>query len=309
MLTMLKMRGRAAAGFVVALCVLLAGTAEAQDFSKVRIRAIPLTENVHLLAGAGGHILLLTGDEGALLVDCGFEETADKVLAATKGVRDVPLHYLINTHWHFDHAGGNEAMQAAGATIVAQENVRKCMAEERHLSHIDVTRPASPAGALPTITFEDTLTLHFAGECVRLTHVAPAHTNGDTFVYFEKANVLHIGDIGFMGQFPYIDVEAGGSVDGMIAGVDRALKMANEETKIVTGHGRPPIALDELRAYRQMLITSRDNVQKLIEAGKTREEIIAAEPMKELEAEWGRGSFGSKIWTEIVYDCLERADS
>ena len=223
---------RAPLGFAGLLAV--ATAVQGQDWSQVRIRTVPLAENVHVLVGGGGHILLLTGDDGALLVDSGYEQVAEQVIAAARAVRDVPIRYVVNTHWHFDHTGGNQALSRGGAVIVAHANVRRCMETERHIDHIDHTQPAARAAALPTITFSDSMTLHVADECVQLLHVDPAHTDGDTLVYLKKANVLHIGDVGFMGQYPFIDIAAGGSIDGMIAAVDRALSLVNAETQVVS---------------------------------------------------------------------------
>lgn len=282
----------------------VAAIAAAQEPPKVEIRTTPLVENVYMLAGAGGNLAALVSEEGVLLVDSEYAQLTDKVVAAVKQIKDVSIRFVVNTHWHFDHVGGNEKLADAGALIVAHENVRKRMSTKQVLRGIDREVPPSPAGALPTVTFADKLTFHFGGQEVRVLHVEPAHTDGDSFVHFVDANVLHMGDAYFNKAYPFIDVNAGGSIDGMIRAVDEALKLVNEETKIVPGHG-PLSNVVELREYRAMLTTVRDRVRGMIKDGKTREQVIASRPSAEFDAKWG-GHFQPDAWVGIVYDGMTR---
>ena len=284
---------------VVGLVVtLLAAPVEAQERELPDIRTTPLAENVYMLAGAGGNIAVCVGDDGVLVVDSEYAQLADKLVDAVRSLSDKPIRFLVNTHWHLDHVGGNERLAGLGATIVAHENVRKRMSTEQQL--MDRTFPPSPEAALPTQTYTDRLTLEFKGEDVILVHPAPAHTDGDTFVYFMNANVLHVGDVCFYELYPFIDVNAGGSVDGMIAAVDLALKMANDETKIIPGHGELTNAAG-LREYRKVLVTTRDRVRKLIDEGKTRDEVIAARPTADMDAA-SKGGMTPERFVGVVYD-------
>ena len=271
---------------------------------KIEIKTIPLADNVYMLSGAGGNLGLSVGDDGALLVDAEYGQLTEQVIAAVKEVSDQPIRFVINTHWHFDHVGGNENLAKAGALIVAHENVRQRMSAEQTLGGLGRTVPPSPEAALPVITFNHALTFHWNGDEVRVMHVDPAHTDGDSFVHFPKANVLHVADVWFNNMYPFIDVNAGGSIDGMIKAVDRALSLANEETKIIPGHG-PLGSVVELREYRQMLATVRDRVRAMVEQGQSRDEVIASKPTKDLDEKWAK-AFAADAWIGIVYDGMSR---
>lgn len=299
---------RALSSFVAPLLIALTAAAlRAQDFSQVEIKTIPVANNVYMLKGVGGNMAVSVGDDGTLLVDADnpIPGLADKIAAAAGRLREGPIRLLINTHWHFDHVGGNEAFRKAGALIVAHENVLRRMSEKQRLGHIERDVPPSPPGALPMLTFGDELILHWNGDLVRIIHFPGAHTDGDSFVFFTKANVIHLGDTFFSGMYPFIDINAGGSIDGMIAAADKALTLVNDETKIIPGHG-PLSSVDDLRAFRQMLMTSRERVQALIDAGKSRDEAVAAQPTHDLDARWGQVAFKPDQWTAIVYDSLKR---
>lgn len=287
------------------LLLALVTAAFAQDLAAFEFQRVELAPGLHVLAGGGGNVAVLVGDDGVLLVDAAVEQVAGKLAATVKGIADKPVRYLINTHWHFDHVGGNEVLAKAGAVIVAHENVRRRMSTPQHLRHID--RDVSPAApqALPAVTFRETLTLHFAGQEVQLIHVEPAHTDGDVLAYFPQANVLHTGDVVFNGMYPFIDVNAGGSLDGMVRAVDRVLAVGNEQTRFIPGHG--PIAkVADLRKYREMLVTVGDRIRALMKEGKSRDEIIAAKPTADFDAEWGGGGFPPDLWVGIVHDGMQR---
>jgi cyclase len=285
-----------------------AASLQAQGRSQVQIQTEKLTDNIYVLAGGGGNMAVLVGDDGALLVDAGYEQVADKVAAAIKEVSKGPVRLVVNTHWHFDHVGGNQALADSGAIIIAQENVRKLMSEARQLAGIGRKTEPSPEAARPVITFCDRLGLHFAGQDIDLIYVGPAHTNGDCIVHFRQANVLHLGDTMFNGMYPFIDVNADGSIDGMVAAIDKALALVDEQTKVIPGHG-PVTGAAGVREYRDMLITVRDRVHKMVAEGKTRDEVIAAKPTSDLDARWGRGFLTPDRWVGIIYDGMTRESS
>ncbi|MGE3182600.1 MAG: MBL fold metallo-hydrolase, partial [Phycisphaerae bacterium] len=225
---------------------------------------------------------------------------SDKIHAAVAKLPEQPVKCLNNTHWHGDHTGGTENFGKAGAIIVAHDNVRKRMNTEQFMEAFGRTVEASPPIALPIVTFSDTTTLYWNDEEIRVIHVDPAHTDGDSIIYFTKANVLHTGDCFFNGMYPFIDPSSGGSIDGMIAASERILELVNDETKIIPGHG-PAGSAEDVREFRNMLQTARDNIQKLIDVGKTKDETIAAKPTAELDAKWGNGYFKPDMWVGIVY--------
>lgn len=276
-----------------------------QDFSRIPVRDTPLAGNVHMLSGAGGNIALLAGDEGSLLVDADYNEMGEKLAAAVKEINDKPVRFVINTHWHFDHVGGNERLAKAGATIIAHEMVRQRMTEERDLAGLDRHTGPSPTAALPIVTFTDAVTLHLNGETVEARHFNAGHTDGDCIVYFHNANVMHVGDLYFHQMYPFFDVNAGGSLDGMIEAIDHALTWANKDTKIIPGHG-PLLSVDELHTYRNMLAANRDRIRKLVAQGKSREETIAAAPTKETDAQFGQSWMTPTTWVGLVYDAMKK---
>jgi glyoxylase-like metal-dependent hydrolase (beta-lactamase superfamily II) len=282
-----------------------AATLQAQDWSKVQIQTEKLTDNVYVLAGAGGNIAVLVGEDGAMLVDSGFAELSEKVATAVKEVSKGPVRFVVNTHWHFDHVGGNEALAKAGAEIWAHHNTARLMSQERSLAGINRKTEPSPEAARPVLTFDGKLHVHFDGEEVDVISVPPAHTNGDCFVYFRKANVLHLGDTMFNGQYPFIDINAGGSIDGMVAALDKALALADEHTKIIPGHG-PVTSAAGLREYRDMLAAVRDRVRKMVAEGKSRDEVIAAKPTSEFDARWGQSWLKPDPWVALVYGGMTR---
>ena len=286
------------------LCCLAATHGQAQDrFANVEITSEKVADNLYMLKGAGGNMALLVGDDGAFMVDDQYAPLTERIVAAVAKITDKPLRFVVNTHWHGDHTGGNENLGKQGALIVAHENVRKRMSTEQFTKVFNRTTPAAAAGALPVITFTDATTFHWNDEEVRVQHIAPAHTDGDSLVTFAAANVIHMGDTFFNGSYPYIDISAGGSVDGVVAAMDKVLSMADDNTRIIPGHG----ALSnkaELQQARDLLVKLRGRIQKLIDEGKSREEVIATQPTKEFDEEYGQGFMKPAIWTGIVYDSL-----
>jgi len=280
--------------------------AAAQDADTTRIEVVPVAAGVHLLVGPGGNIGVSTGKDGTFLIDDQYAPLTPRIRAAVDSIGGGPVRFVLNTHWHGDHTGGNENLGKAGALIVAHENVRKRMSVEQFLEAFDAHIPASPEGALPVVTFTDAVTFHLNGDEVRAFHVAPAHTDGDAVVIFAKANVIHTGDIYFNGFYPFIDVATGGSIEGMIGAADRILGLANAETKIIPGHG-PLSNATELKAYRDMLAVVRSKMKPLVAAGRTLAQVQAAKPTAAFDAEWGDGFLKPEQFVANVYQSLKKS--
>lgn len=291
--------------FPLLLCLLaVPGLAAAQqDFSDVVVEASPLRGGLYLLTGRGGNIVASVGEDGIFLVDDQYAPLTEKIRAALAELSDRPVRFVINTHWHGDHVGGNENFAAAGAVIVAHENVRQRMSSEQFMAVFNRTVPASPPGALPVVTFEQGVSLHLNGDTVRVMHVANAHTDGDSLVYFERANVLHMGDVFFNGLYPFIDLGSGGGIHGMIAAVQRGLELADEDTLVVPGHG-PSTDRAGLRAYGEMLASFRDRIAALKAAGKTLDEVVAANPTADFDATHGGRFISPERLVGFIYDSL-----
>ena len=258
-----------------------------------------------MLTGAGGNIGLAVGEDAAFLVDDQFAPLTPKILAAIRAVTDKPVRFLVNTHWHFDHTGGNENFSKAGTVIVAHENVRKRMSVEQFIASLNRREPPSPRGALPVITFPDRVTFYLNGDTIHVVHVPPAHTDGDAIIHWSVANVLHMGDVFFNGRYPFVDVSSGGSFEGVIGAVNAALTMANDQTRIIPGHGAPATRADLVK-YRDVLVQIRDRVRALINQGRTREQVIAAKPTAEWDATLGTGFMQPAVFLGIVYDSMKR---
>ncbi|MHC4446489.1 MAG: MBL fold metallo-hydrolase [Planctomycetota bacterium] len=275
----------------------------AQDAEGTEIETIAVSKNVYMLVGRGGNIGLSIGDDGAFMIDDQFAPLTEQILAAVATLTDEPVRFVVNTHWHFDHTGGNLNFGKAGAIIVAHENVRKRMSTEQFMEAFGRTFAASPEPALPVVTFPNAVTFHFNDDEIKVFHVSDAHTDGDAIIHFVKANVVHMGDTYFNGMYPFIDISTGGSIDGVIEAADRVLAFVDSKTKIIPGHGALS-GVSELREYRQMLVKMRDRIGEMIAEGKSRAEVIAAKPTRRLDAKWGGGFMQPDPWVGIVYDGL-----
>ncbi len=282
----------------------VAATAYAQGREPVPMKPTDLGNGVHMLEGAGGNLAVSAGDDGVFIVDDQFDWQAGEIGKAVKAISEDPVKFVINTHWHGDHTGGNEHFGLAGAIIVAHENVRKRMSTEQFMKLFGGRKvPASPKAALPVVTFAESITLHLNGDEVHVFHVDPGHTDGDSIVHFKKADVIHMGDLFFNGIYPFIDTGSGGSVAGVIAAADEALKLVGDKTQIIPGHG-PLAKRADLEAFRDMLKTLHGAVAELVAAGKTKDEVIAAKPSKDLDAKWGKGFMRPDAIVGIVFDSV-----
>jgi cyclase len=276
---------------VTSLCALMLGArahAQMGDPSKVTLKTTAVAGNVSMIEGAngfaGGNVSVQVGDDGVLVVDDELAPLAPKLRTALAALSKKPVRFVINTHLHGDHTGGNGALGAAGAVIVAHYNVRRRLSAEQFIEFMGQkkTIPASPAAALPVVTFNDDLTFFFNGDEIHVMHVAPAHTDGDAIVRFEKANVINMGDT-LVGGYPLVDHASGGRYEGFIAAADRALALCDDATKIIPGHG-PLMTKADLQAWRDMLVKLRDRVAALAAEHKTLDEIEAAKPTAEFDA-------------------------
>jgi glyoxylase-like metal-dependent hydrolase (beta-lactamase superfamily II) len=290
------------------LAGLLAMTAAAscfaqRDFSSVEIKTTEVADGVYMLEGAGGNMGLSVGEDAVFLIDDQFAPLTDKIVAAVAAIDPRPIRFVLNTHWHFDHVGGNENLGRAGALIIAHDNVRVRLAEDQVSATMGRTIEALAKEGLPVVTFSDTVTFHLNGDSIHVFHVPPAHTDGDSIIQFVDSNVLHMGDVFFSGRYPFIDVSAGGSIEGLVAACDRALELADDETRIIPGHG-PLSGRKELQAYRDMLAGVRDAVKPLVDAGKSLEEIRAADPLAPFNAAWGAQSNPNRFLA-LVYESLK----
>jgi cyclase len=296
---------------IVRLAVLLALVAapvlaQPQDFSKVEIKSQKVAEGVYMLTGEGGNIGVSVGTDGCYVIDDQYAALTDRILAAIRAITPAPVRFVVNTHWHFDHTGGNENMGRAGALLVAHENVRLRMSTEQFMAAVNRRVPPSPADALPVVTFTDAVTFHWNGDEIRVYHVPPAHTDGDVVIHFVKADVVHTGDLFVTGGYPFVDTSSGGRIDGFIAAADRMLAGTGEGTRFIPGHGTLSTRAD-LKAYRDVLKTLRERIAALKAQGKSRAEVIAARPTADQDATWGRGDpkrASADRFTGLVYDSL-----
>ncbi len=288
---------------VCALAVISAGTvsvrAQQPDFSKLEIKATKVAGAVYMLEGAGGNIGVSVGADGILIVDDQFAPLAEKIRAALKSLGDGKLKFVLNTHWHGDHTGGN-AQFGPEAPIIAHDNVRKRLASEQKIFGNKV--PAAPKEALPVITFGDSLTVHFNNEEIRAVHFPNGHTDGDSVIFFTGSNVVHMGDDFFAGRFPFVDIENGGNVVSLARNVGEIINRLPAGVKIIPGHG-PLSTADDLKLYHRMLLETIDVVRKQAASGKTLEQ-IKAQGLPETWKDWGAGFIKTDQWLELIYRSL-----
>jgi glyoxylase-like metal-dependent hydrolase (beta-lactamase superfamily II) len=270
------------------------------NFDAVQIKTHKVAEGIYALEGEGGNIGVSIGEDGIFLIDDQYAPLTPKILAAIRALSDKPIRFLLNTHWHADHTGGNENLGKTGTLIVAHDNVRTRLTTEQFAALLGNRKfPPSPKTALPVITFNDTVTFHINGDELFAYHVPPAHTDGDAFVRFRKANVIHTGDVFAAYRYPFIDVENGGSIPGIVAAIDRLLPTLDDNTRVIPGHG-PVSGKKDVIAYREMIATIGKRVEAMVKAGRTLQEVIAAQPTREFDALWGKARKPDSF-AEIVY--------
>ncbi len=271
-----------------------------RDWSKVEITSEKLSENIYVLFGSGGNIGLVVGKENAYIIDDQFAPLTEKILAHIKTLTDKPVKWVLNTHWHGDHTGGNENLANQGAVLVAHENVRKRMSTRQDRGGGRISEP-SPEAALPVITFNDKMTLYLDnGNTMHAMHVNDAHTDGDSYYYFPQDNVLHMGDNFFAGSYPYIDLSSGGDIDGLISNVTMALGMIDDDTKIIPGHGTVASKSD-LQSYQNVIVELRKRVVKARAEGNSLEQAQKMNLSKEWDATHGQGYINADRIIEFIY--------
>jgi cyclase len=276
-----------------------------QDFSKVEIQTDKLSDSVYMMTGSGGNLGVSVGEDGVFLIDSQFAPLTPKIQAAIAKLSAKPVRFLLNTHWHFDHTGGNENLGNAGAVIIAQENVRKRLSTEGFIAFLGMKTKPEARIALPVVTFARDVSFHLNGEEIRAFHAPRAHTDGDTIVHFTKSDVIHTGDTFFNKLYPFIDTSSGGSVAGVLSATDRVLKMAGDKTKIIPGHG-PLGNKADLKAYRDMLASVSGRVASQIKQGKKLEEVQASKPTAQYDEVWGKGFLAPEKFVEMLYGNLKR---
>ena len=291
----------------LSLSLLLARPASAQqeDFSKVTVKTTSVAGSVSMLQGEGGNIGVLVGPDGVLLVDDEYAPLVPKIEAAVKQLSPKPIRFVVNTHFHGDHTGGNAGLGTDGAIIIAQDNVRKRLSTEQFSPFSKQMRPPLPVVAWPVVTFADSVSFHLDGEDIDVFHIAPAHTDGDSVVWFKTSNVVHAGDLFFNGLYPFIDFGTGGSIDGVVAGADLVLSRINDQAKVIPGHG-PVGSKADLKRYRDMLATIRDRVRKAIQDGKTLDQTVASKPTAEFDAAWGNGFLKPEAFVALLYTGMKK---
>jgi len=290
---MRRLAALATVAFGLAATIALAPAAAQDEMADVEIRSEHAGGNVHALFGRGGNIGVLTTPEGVILIDDQFAPLTERIVAAVREIDDGPIRFVLNTHYHGDHTGGNENLGKAGATVVAHDNVRRRLVEGGDMA---------PEG-LPVLTFSEALSFHL-GEEARAHHVHNAHTDGDSFIHFTESNVIHTGDLVFNRRYPYIDVDAGGNLLGIIEAARRIIEIADAETTIIPGHG-PLADRDDIALYLTVLETARDRVSALMEEGRSLEEVVAARPMSEYDEAWGAAFIGPERFLRLVHASLE----
>jgi glyoxylase-like metal-dependent hydrolase (beta-lactamase superfamily II) len=288
---------------LIAIAVL--AVAQEQDFSKVEIRTEKLSATTYMLTGAGGNIGVSVGEDNTFIIDDQFAPLTPRIEAAVAKLTSKPIRFVVNTHWHFDHTGGNENFGKAGAVIVAHENVRKRMSTEQLIEFLGMKFKMEPRVALPALTFTRDLTFHQNGDEIHIFHVANAHTDGDAIVHFRTSDVIHMGDVFFNGLYPFIDTSSGGTIDGVVAAADRVLGIASDATRIIPGHG-PLAGKADLKAYRDMLVTVATRVREGVQAKRSLEEVIAAKPTADFDARFGKGFLTPERFIEMVYKGMAR---
>jgi glyoxylase-like metal-dependent hydrolase (beta-lactamase superfamily II) len=279
-----------------------------EQFENSPLKTTPLGNGLFLFSGDGGNVTAIVDDGTTLLIDSGMDSRIAELSEAISKATMRPVTRVVNTHWHFDHTGGNASLGSEGVTIIAQEEVKTRMSSVQSVPFVGLRDGHYPLQALPTVTYSNSMTLRQGSQRLALVHYGPAHTDGDTIIYIAPANVVVVGDIFSNHFYPIIDLASGGSIDGMIHSLDLILAHTDEQTKIVPGHG-PVATRRDVQDYREMLAQVRQRIKKLITAGKTMDEAVASAPTKDFDAEWGSGYVPSDVFTEMVFSSLTNITS
>ncbi|WP_167505884.1 MBL fold metallo-hydrolase [Desulfosediminicola flagellatus] len=280
--------------------LLLTSSASLSFGSDVTLVSTKVTDNLFMISGKGGNLGVFTGEDGTFLIDDQFAPLTDQIIETIKSVGGDTPKFLINTHYHGDHTGGNENFGDKGTLIFSHDNVRERLTTGSFIQEFDMKREPVSKSGLPVVTFSEDISFHLNGEDVRAIHVPHAHTDGDSFIVFNSANIIHAGDIFFNGFYPFIDVGHGGNLKGMISATDKILSYSDATTQIIPGHG-PLANKEQLTAYKEMLLTVYERLSKLKASGKSVKEAIEVKPLADLEEEWGDGIFTGDRWIEIIY--------
>ena len=288
-----------------ALYALAPGAVHAQAPSqaadaKAPIKVQQVRPGLHVLSGQGGNVAAWTGPDGIVLVDDSVSQAAPQLVEAVEKIAPGSIRFVVITHWHPDHTGGNEAMGKAGAVLIAQDSARSRMSEAQFVEAYDLKVPPAPKAALPIVTFADSLSLHLNGDDLEAIHVGNAHTDGDTIVWWDKANAVHLGDLFYAGGYPFIDLGSGGSLAGVVAAIEQVLARADAKTVVIPGHG-PVSNRAELAAYRDMLVAVGRRVRQLVEDGTSEEQILASHPTAEFDERYGKGAVDPDRFVRILY--------
>ena len=287
---------------VVAALFGISATAQTPNFDAVQIKTIRVAQNIYMLEGQGGNIGMSVGDDGVLLIDDQFAPLTAKHLDAIKAITDKPVRFLVNTHYHWDHVGGNENLGRAGVLIVAHDNVYKRMSGRQVVQFLKQDIAPYPKVALPVVTYNDRVTYHINGDEITVYKVPRSHTDGDSMVRFRNANVVHTGDVFASGRYPFIDVENNnGSVKGVVKAIDELIPTLDDFTRVIPGHG-PVSDKRGVIAYRKMINTVATRVEALVRKGKTLEQVIAAKPLREFDEEWGKFRKTDSFVEMVYYD-------
>jgi cyclase len=283
--------------------IIASGSASAQN-SKIEISTFQLSDTVYMLMGAGGNVGISTGKDGLYIIDGGVKQATDPLLKAIRKISDKPIRFVFNTHYHGDHTGSNEFLGGTDSVIIAHENIYKRLSTEQVSIFMNSTTPPFAKQALPAVTFNDQLSMVFNGETATAYYVANGHTDGDAIIHFPHSNVIHMGDMFFNGRYPYVDLDAGGSLQGMVVAADLALTLANDSTRIIPGHG-PLAVTEDLKSYRDFLLEASTRVQVLIDQGMNLEQIITAKPTEEWDEELGKIWITPPQFVTFIYNSLE----
>jgi glyoxylase-like metal-dependent hydrolase (beta-lactamase superfamily II) len=288
---------------LVTLFLASINSTSAQD-KAVEFTTFQLSDTVYMLTGSGGNVGISAGEDGLYIIDDQVKPVTSQLLQAIRKISNQPIRFVINTHYHGDHTGGNETIGGAGAVIIAHDNIRKRMTTGQVSTFMQSTTPPYAGQALPLVTFNDRMSLHLNGETATAYYVANGHTDGDSIMHFPVSNVIHMGDMYFNTLYPYVDLDAGGSIQGMVVAADLALSMADESTRIIPGHG--PLAMaEDLKNYRDFLIKASTNVQALIDQGMNLQQIIAAKPTEEWDEALGKTWIIPAQFVTFIYNSLK----